>query len=72
MKFYHFFGIRKFFRDGIRVAFDHWSEVVPLTFIEVDDETADIRIGFQRDEHGDDLPFDGTGNCYNRFQDYTI
>uniref|UniRef100_A0A914CAV9 WSC domain-containing protein n=1 Tax=Acrobeloides nanus TaxID=290746 RepID=A0A914CAV9_9BILA len=47
-------------RHGIRVAFNYWSAVVPLTFIEVDNEMADIWIGFRKGEHGDDLPFDGT------------
>uniref|UniRef100_A0A914E6E8 Peptidase metallopeptidase domain-containing protein n=1 Tax=Acrobeloides nanus TaxID=290746 RepID=A0A914E6E8_9BILA len=48
-------------KDGIRAAFNRWSEIVPLTFTEIDDERADIWIGFRKGEHGDDLPFDGSG-----------
>lgn len=41
-------------------AFSRWSQVIPVNFTEVQDyQTADIRIGFYRGDHGDGEPFDG-------------
>lgn len=41
-------------------AFDRWSEVTPLTFIETPSYSkADIKIGFFSRDHGDGEPFDG-------------
>nr|GMD21004.1 metalloendoproteinase 2-MMP-like [Ipomoea batatas] len=41
-------------------AFDRWSEVTPLTFMETASfSAADIRVGFFRGDHGDGDPFDG-------------
>lgn len=41
-------------------AFQRWSEVTPLTFIETSSyPTADIKIGFYTGDHGDGEPFDG-------------
>ena len=39
-------------RSQIRLAFDKWSEVVPLTFTEVDKSPFDIQIGFYKRRHG--------------------
>uniref|UniRef100_A0A914D5R0 Peptidase metallopeptidase domain-containing protein n=1 Tax=Acrobeloides nanus TaxID=290746 RepID=A0A914D5R0_9BILA len=48
---------------AIRHAFRTWSEVVPLDFTEVSrgDESADIKIKFAAQNHGDPWPFDGRG-----------
>nr|XP_005998662.2 PREDICTED: collagenase 3-like [Latimeria chalumnae] len=43
----------------IEMAFKVWSDVVPLTFIKVDEREADITITFAAGGHGDFLPFDG-------------
>lgn len=41
-------------------AFERWSEVTPLTFVEAASyNQADLRIGFYRGDHGDGEPFDG-------------
>ncbi|KAG9449642.1 hypothetical protein H6P81_009607 [Aristolochia fimbriata] len=41
-------------------AFSRWSAVTPLTFRETDTRSsADIRVGFYSDDHGDGEPFDG-------------
>ncbi|KAK6133711.1 hypothetical protein DH2020_032621 [Rehmannia glutinosa] len=41
-------------------AFERWSEVTPLTFVETASfSRADIRIGFHSGDHGDGEPFDG-------------
>ncbi|KAG8366217.1 hypothetical protein BUALT_Bualt17G0053600 [Buddleja alternifolia] len=41
-------------------AFERWSEVTPLTFVETASYGgADIRIGFFSGDHGDGEPFDG-------------
>uniref|UniRef100_A0A7E4VIK3 ZnMc domain-containing protein n=1 Tax=Panagrellus redivivus TaxID=6233 RepID=A0A7E4VIK3_PANRE len=50
-------------RRAIRKAFDTWSAVVPLDFTEVDstDSSADIKIKFAANDHGDPWPFDGQG-----------
>ncbi|KAG6426354.1 hypothetical protein SASPL_110576 [Salvia splendens] len=41
-------------------AFERWSEVTPLTFVETATfNRADLRIGFFSGDHGDGEPFDG-------------
>ncbi|GKU95564.1 hypothetical protein SLEP1_g8906 [Rubroshorea leprosula] len=41
-------------------SFARWASVIPLNFTEIDDyQSADIRIGFYRGDHGDGQPFDG-------------
>lgn len=41
-------------------AFERWSEVTPLTFVEAASyNQADLRIGFYSGDHGDGEPFDG-------------
>lgn len=47
-------------REIIKTAFQRWSDVVPLTFREVNDN-ADININFSKGDHGDNSPFDGSG-----------
>lgn len=51
------------FREAIKRAFDAWSDVVPLEFVEArsPEERADIKIKFVRGEHGDMMPFDNKG-----------
>ena len=58
------------FREIIRKAFDLWSEVLPLNFIEIPatNSTADIKIGFGTKDHGDPWPFDGKGKKFKIFQ----
>ncbi|GFP96152.1 metalloendoproteinase 1 [Phtheirospermum japonicum] len=48
-------------RAAFRRAFDRWTEVTTLTFVETATsyDGADIRIGFYAGEHGDGEPFDG-------------
>ncbi|XP_059170336.1 matrilysin-like isoform X2 [Physella acuta] len=45
---------------AISNAFRKWSDVTPLTF-NAGQGLVDINIGFNRQEHGDDNPFDGQG-----------
>ncbi|KAI4315249.1 hypothetical protein L6164_028079 [Bauhinia variegata] len=41
-------------------AFSRWASVIPVKFMEtIQYESADIRIGFYRGDHGDGEPFDG-------------
>ncbi|XP_002738586.1 matrix metalloproteinase-14-like [Saccoglossus kowalevskii] len=47
--------------ETIRLAFDIWQAVTPLTFTEIYDGTPDINILFARGYHGDGGPFDGPG-----------
>uniref|UniRef100_A0A3Q4HFC8 Matrix metallopeptidase 11a n=1 Tax=Neolamprologus brichardi TaxID=32507 RepID=A0A3Q4HFC8_NEOBR len=49
--------VRGVFRDAAKI----WSDVTPLTFTEVRNGHADIRIDFRSLWHGDNLPFDGRG-----------
>ncbi|BFG31379.1 hypothetical protein CerSpe_176530 [Prunus speciosa] len=47
-------------QDIFRRAFSRWSAVIPLNFTEAETyESADIKIGFYRGDHGDGEPFDG-------------
>lgn len=47
-------------KSVFRRSFSRWAAVIPVNFEEVDEyETADIRIGFFRGDHGDGQPFDG-------------
>lgn len=47
-------------RTVFRRAFSRWESVIPVNFTETGDyESADIRIGFYRGDHGDGEPFDG-------------
>ncbi|XP_051145840.1 metalloendoproteinase 5-MMP-like [Andrographis paniculata] len=46
-------------RGVFQRAFERWSEVTPLTFVEAGGGRTDIRIGFFSGEHGDGEPFDG-------------
>ncbi|XP_066475075.1 stromelysin-1-like [Tiliqua scincoides] len=46
---------------AIEKAWKVWSEVTPLTFTRVDDDSADILISFGAGYHGDFHPFDGPG-----------
>ncbi|MDO6745597.1 matrixin family metalloprotease, partial [Tenacibaculum soleae] len=48
-------------RNGIREAFNLWTEVTPLTFTEIQNPNADIIIAFEEGDHGDGSNFDGTG-----------
>ncbi|XP_015908910.2 matrix metalloproteinase-17 [Parasteatoda tepidariorum] len=49
-------------RSQLRKAFDVWSAASSLTFIEVEEPTADIIVSFLRGSHGDGYPFDGEGS----------
>lgn len=43
-----------------RRSFSRWESVIPVNFTETGDyQSADIRIGFYRGDHGDGEPFDG-------------
>ncbi|CAN8284506.1 unnamed protein product [Cochlearia groenlandica] len=43
-----------------RRAFGKWASVIPVSFVETDDDViADIKIGFFAGDHGDGEPFDG-------------
>uniref|UniRef100_A0A914D6C9 Peptidase M10 metallopeptidase domain-containing protein n=1 Tax=Acrobeloides nanus TaxID=290746 RepID=A0A914D6C9_9BILA len=45
-------------RNGIQSAFSHWAGMVDLTFTKVDErDAADIVLGFESGEHGDNFPF---------------
>ncbi|KAJ7944739.1 Metalloendoproteinase 1-MMP [Quillaja saponaria] len=47
-------------RTVFKRAFSRWAYVIPVNFIETRNyESADIRIGFYRGNHGDGKPFDG-------------
>ena len=49
-------------REIIREAFDAWAVVSPLQFTEVaEDESPNFPISFERMDHGDGSPFDGSG-----------
>ncbi|XP_052784739.1 matrix metalloproteinase-2-like [Mya arenaria] len=51
--------------DAVQVelqrAFDLWSEVIPIKFIRKDYGPVDIEIKFVNGHHGDNTPFDGSG-----------
>ncbi|XP_072434328.1 stromelysin-1-like [Chiloscyllium punctatum] len=47
--------------EVLRRGFKHWSDVTPLSFQKSDTTTADIEIIFGRRDHGDGVPFDGSG-----------
>ncbi|WP_259300231.1 matrixin family metalloprotease [Bacillus clarus] len=49
-------------RTAIATAFSLLGAVTPLTFTEATTNQADILISFVTGEHGDNNPFDGTGN----------
>ncbi|KAI3372110.1 hypothetical protein L3Q82_006965 [Scortum barcoo] len=49
--------VRRVFQEALKI----WSDVTPLTFTEIHNGKADIRIDFTRYWHGDSLPFDGPG-----------
>ncbi|WCJ25906.1 Metalloendoproteinase 1-MMP [Euphorbia peplus] len=41
-------------------AFSRWAKVIPVNFKEIEDyESADVKIGWFRHDHGDGEPFDG-------------
>ncbi|KAM6557873.1 hypothetical protein CsatB_004892 [Cannabis sativa] len=47
-------------RTVFRRAFSRWSAVIPVNFTEIEEyNSADIKIGFYRGDHGDGEPFDG-------------
>ncbi|XP_060681767.1 macrophage metalloelastase-like isoform X2 [Hemiscyllium ocellatum] len=46
--------------EVLRRGFKHWSDVTPLSFRKTD-AIADIEIIFSSGEHGDGVPFDGSG-----------
>ncbi|XP_039122937.1 metalloendoproteinase 1-MMP-like [Dioscorea cayenensis subsp. rotundata] len=47
-------------RAILRRAFDRWSRVIPVNFIESEDyESADVKLAFFAGDHGDGEPFDG-------------
>ncbi|KFK23095.1 hypothetical protein AALP_AAs51321U001000 [Arabis alpina] len=47
-------------RTVFQRAFTKWSNVIPVSFEEVEDyATADLKIGFFAGDHGDGQPFDG-------------
>ncbi|XAR54944.1 Envelysin [Bertholletia excelsa] len=47
-------------KAAFRRSFSRWSAVIPVNFVEVEDDwMADIKIGFYRGDHGDGEPFDG-------------
>ncbi|XP_066475644.1 stromelysin-1-like [Tiliqua scincoides] len=48
--------------EAIEKAWKVWSEVTPLTFTRVYDDSADILISFVAGYHGDSSPFNGPGN----------
>ncbi|XP_070605780.1 collagenase 3-like isoform X3 [Erythrolamprus reginae] len=45
--------------QAIHEAFQVWSDVTPLHFTRIFNDTADIMISFESKEHGDFVPFDG-------------
>ncbi|XP_045201325.2 matrix metalloproteinase-24-like [Mercenaria mercenaria] len=56
---------RKISKDDVQRelqrAFDLWSEVIPLSFVRREYGRADIEIRFVTGNHGDNTPFDGSG-----------
>ncbi|XP_022738780.1 metalloendoproteinase 1-MMP [Durio zibethinus] len=47
-------------RTVFQRSFSRWASVIPVNFTEIEDyESANIRIGFYRGDHGDGEPFDG-------------
>ncbi|XP_018422823.1 PREDICTED: collagenase 3-like [Nanorana parkeri] len=46
---------------SIEKAFKLWSDVTPLTFTRIYDQTSDIEISFEAQGHGDFFSFDGPG-----------
>jgi hypothetical protein len=47
-------------RTVFKRAFSRWAQVIPVSFMEIEDyPSADIRIGFYHRDHGDGKPFDG-------------
>ncbi|KAL5771891.1 hypothetical protein ACOSQ2_011815 [Xanthoceras sorbifolium] len=55
-------GDRKDIIDPVRRAFIEWSKYTSFMYEQTDYDTADIKISFQRRDHGDGNPFDGPGN----------
>ncbi len=56
------------YREAIQEAFDVWSGVIPLNFVQVSERTeADFSIEFARFTHGDPYPFDGPGIIQRSF-----
>ncbi|XP_057305931.1 72 kDa type IV collagenase-like [Hydractinia symbiolongicarpus] len=51
------FNIRKF----LRWSFGVWAEVTNLEFEEIYEDKADMRIGWEKGNHGDGSSFDGSG-----------
>ena len=51
----------------ISQAFSTWSSVAAIDFERMDKDSADIQIGWETGDHGDDNPFDGvcTGCLFN-------
>ncbi|WJZ98864.1 hypothetical protein VitviT2T_017361 [Vitis vinifera] len=48
--------------SAVTRAFGQWASATDFTFAETQDYTnADMKIGFQRGDHGDGFPFDGPG-----------
>ncbi|KAJ0970552.1 hypothetical protein J5N97_018511 [Dioscorea zingiberensis] len=44
----------------LRRAFDRWSRVIPVNFVEAEEyELADVKLAFVSGDHGDGEPFDG-------------
>ncbi|KAM4628411.1 matrix metalloproteinase-20 [Polymixia lowei] len=50
---------RKDVENSFRSALKIWSDMVPLTFLRVNHDKADIVFSFTRRTHGDFFPFDG-------------
>ncbi|PUZ65184.1 hypothetical protein GQ55_3G203100 [Panicum hallii var. hallii] len=50
-------------RAAFRSAFARWAKVIPVEFVEIDEDysyhEADVRVGFYEGDHGDGSPFDG-------------
>ncbi|KAJ4703021.1 Metalloendoproteinase [Melia azedarach] len=57
-------GTRDDAKEAVKQALLTWSSVTPFAFTFLEDyEVADIKISFQRGEHGDGIPFDGPGGA---------